>query len=145
MLICGIDEPNAESWLRQSFPSHIRLENQRRVAIDHPLSQLAIEDCRLSAEALLSFYTSHVSLVFTSLMHCASPCASIGVPTVIIRRDPENLRFSDIREHLTILASERLAAGEFKAEDLRKRAATLDRRLSMLNMLALALEQFAEN
>jgi len=135
VLICGIDDPKVEEWLMLSFPNHIRLKDQRRPAVTHPLSPLDIEDCRRSANALISLYRDHVSLVFTSLMHCASPCASLGIPTVVIRQDPDNLRFSDLKEHLPVLASGRVMQ-EFKTQDLGRVAATLNRRSAMLDMLA---------
>lgn len=137
VLLCGLDDPQAESHLKALFPGHVRLKDQRRPVAVHPLPPAARAECRAAAGALLGYYERHFSMVVTSLMHCASPCASLGIPTVIIRRDPDNLRFSDLKAELPVIGAENvLALGE---KELRGMAKTLARRQSLLAMLGTAL------
>lgn len=138
VLFCGIDDSSLEQeLLRQSKGSHFRLRDQRYRVTEYPLSSEAMSACRHEADALISLYARHVKLVVTSLMHCASPCAAMGIPAVIVRRDPNNIRFSSLREHLQILAPSEVSG----LEQLQREARILQLRGRMLDRLRSTVEE----
>ncbi len=137
-LICGVQSPDVEDQLKMQFPDHVRLKDQRRFFQNFPLRTRDREECWDAAERLLDFYDNSFSLCLTSLLHCASPCAAMGIPTVLLRRDPGNLRFTDLSGDLPVLHAPD-AASIPGAEVLRNMAKTLDRREAILRNLRKAI------
>ena len=89
---------------------------------EFPLSESAMDSCQSRAFELLNLYKHHISMTLTSLMHCAGPCASLGVPTIVIRNDPENIRFSTLKDLLPVVSSKE----PMHLTELREFARTLD-------------------
>lgn len=137
ILLCGLDNQALEDALVQASGSHILLRNQRKRVAEYPLSQQTMAACRADARSLLDLYGNHVSLAVTSLLHCAGPCAALGIPTVIARSDPDNLRFSDIAEALPVISSD----SSPDLAILRSLARTMNRRTDMLTGLQRAIEE----
>ena len=46
---------------------------------------------------LLNRYRDHASLVITSALHCASPCITMGIPTILIDFEDKNDRFGSLQ------------------------------------------------
>jgi hypothetical protein len=99
-LVCGLDDEHLASAL--AAEGLISLPDQRWVVGEHPLGTAARAACRRAAGALLAFYADHAGYVVTSLMHCALPCAAMGIPTVVVRRDPNNYRFDMVHALLAV-------------------------------------------
>jgi hypothetical protein len=138
LLLCGIDDPVIEqSLLRQATGPLLWMRDQRRRVAEYPLSRATMAACGREADALLSLYAGHVGCAVTSLMHCASPCAALGIPTVIVRRVPDNLRFGSLREHLPVLA----AGAAHDLRQLQRQARTLQLRERMLEGLYQAVDE----
>jgi len=72
----------------------------RRIYRDHtvPLSMSHEENFRL-ADIYLRDY-ARAKLVVTSKIHCALPCAGMGVPVILMMNKPDDPRFDGIKELL---------------------------------------------
>lgn len=105
-VICGIEDSPLKAKLLSMWPDAIVLADQRHVMSQYPLLPETRSQCREAARALIEFYRLHAGRVVTSLLHCAGPAAAMGIPTFIVRPDPENIRFSAIRHHLTVARPE---------------------------------------
>lgn len=136
ILICGLDNEELGRTLAREADSVIYLKDQRMRVSEFPLSQSAMKSCHSRALELLDLYKNHISMTLTSLMHCAGPCASLGIPTTIIRHDPENIRFSTLKDLLTVMSSKE----PMHLSELRKLAQTLDIRDAFLVGLKNAIE-----
>lgn len=131
ILLCGLDNAEFSASLSSVAESYIYLKDQRKRVFEHPLSIGVMDECRKDAFALLDLYRNHVSVAITSLMHCASPCASLGIPTVVVRSDPENIRFTSVREFIPVLSSK----GIYSLPELIGMAKKLNLREVMLDKL----------
>lgn len=130
-LLCGIDDEMLSFFLKKEFPDHIFMDNQRHFLEEFPLNIQQREKCRTLAEKLINFYSESCSQCFTSLLHCAGPCASLGIPSVVLRKDPLNIRFSAISDYISILPSNIL----YNINDLNSVTKTINIRYKMLQML----------
>lgn len=131
VLLCGLDDAELSASLSRVAGSYIFFKDQRKLVFEHPLSLGVMGECRKDALSLLDLYKNHVSMAITSLMHCASPCASLGIPTVVVRNDPENIRFSSISEFIPVMSSK----GRYSFPELSGMAKKLRLRECMLDKL----------
>lgn len=105
-LVCGLDDaPLKDELMRQG--DMFFLPDQRWAVREFPLGRSSRSACRRAAAALLDFYWNHVSFVVTSLMHCALPCAAMGIPAVVVRHDPDNYRFDMARALMPVVDASR--------------------------------------
>lgn len=102
-IVCGIHDEALLNQFREKDPQIVIFPDQRRTVMEYPLSEESRTDCRKAAGALIDFYRYHAGRVVTSLLHCAGPCAAMGIPTIVVRADPENIRFSTISKQLPVL------------------------------------------
>lgn len=77
--------------LKQYIPKDIlegSIEKTHIYEFDKSLTgaQAAKEDLRLTRE-ILEEYRDNARLVVTSRLHCALPCISMGIPTIVVRRE----------------------------------------------------------
>src|SRR5690606_3529899 len=69
-----VDQP------RKHFPRHQR---RVRVEISHVVDPYLSNDTKFTmAQELLDYYREEAGLVVTSRIHCAMPCAAMGIPVV---------------------------------------------------------------
>jgi hypothetical protein len=74
-----------------------------------PLSSFQCLEIERYAEAILQDYAERATLVLTPLLHVASPCLGLGIPTVVCRTNSDK-RFSYLSEMLPIFVP-----GQFEA------------------------------
>jgi len=134
-LFCGIENSKLSEKLKIENDAYIYLKNQRKDFNVFPLKIEQMQNCRLEAKNLLTLYSNHCSICITSLLHCAGPCAAIGIPAIIVREDPNNLRFSSIRNYLEIYR----ASSDYSFEFFATRAKTMNIRNNMLSNLINAI------
>ena len=84
----------------QTIPGHAEC---RRVYRDHsaPLSLPVEERFRIADQYLRDY--ARAKLVVTTKIHCALPCAGMGVPVILIMTNPHDARFGGIKELLNHL------------------------------------------
>ena len=80
--------------------------NRNSVRLSHFVDQCA--NPKRAAESLLKRYREEASLVITSLLHCATPCAAMGIPVILVK-SVVSYRFSWIDKLLPIFRVEDLA------------------------------------
>jgi len=75
----------------------------RRIYRDHsaPLSLPAAERFRIADQYLQDY--ARAKLVITTKIHCALPCAGMGVPVILMMNNPQDARFGGIKELLNHL------------------------------------------
>jgi hypothetical protein len=134
-LICGIDDDMLVSFLKNELPDHIFMVNQRHFFEEFPLNIQQREKCRTLAEKLIDFYSESCSQCFTSLLHCAGPCASLGIPSVVLRKDPLNVRFSAISDYISIMPSNVL----YTINDINDVSKTINIRYKMIQMFKMKI------
>jgi len=88
------------------FPKSVK---KNYVLLTHRISPVHSFRTRMRmAQELLDFYRDEAAIVVTSRIHCAMPCAAMGVPVVFFG-DPDDYRQHIIREIGLTIHSRRLA------------------------------------
>jgi hypothetical protein len=53
---------------------------------------------RMIAKKTLDLYRDHARLVITTRLHCALPCAAMGIPVVFLSNKPRDIRLSILKD-----------------------------------------------
>lgn len=98
-IISGEGEGRLPEGLLGEVPAYLfensQFVSQRIPVHGYPISDDDVARANETAQALLKEYREYASVVITPLLHAASPCIAMGIPTVIVRAEGSP-RFSAI-------------------------------------------------